>query len=128
MPLKPTRASRPPETHVLVYDAGCPFCTATASWLERHARVPMRLLAFEEVEESGLLTRLTQAEIDAAAHLVTPHGIEYHGGEAVTRALRLARFGWLVSVLDLPGLRYLRDGGYALIARLRPLLSRFVHP
>jgi len=128
MPLKPTRASRPPETHVLVYDANCPFCTAAASWLQRHARSPLRLLTFEEVEGTGLLTRLKQAEIEAAAHLITPQGIEYHGGEAMTRSLRLVRFGRVASVLDQPGLRYLRDGGYALVARLRPVLSRFVHP
>jgi predicted DCC family thiol-disulfide oxidoreductase YuxK len=128
MPLKPTRALQPPATHVLIYDAGCRFCTATAHWFQRHARKPVRLLAFEEIEGTDLLRRLERTEIESMVHFVTPAGIEYHGGEAMTRSLRLVRFGGLAGVLDLSGLRFLRDGGYALVTRLRPLLSRFIHP
>lgn len=123
-----TRATVAPGSHVLIYDGGCPFCTAAAYWLQRHAREPVRLLRFDEVEDASLLTGLTLAEIEAAAHLVTPEGSEYHGGEAVTRALRLLRYGAPAALLDLPGLSLLRDGGYALVARLRPVLSRFIHP
>ena len=128
MPLKPTRASTRPDTHVLVYDGDCPFCTATATWLRSHARVPVRLLTFDDLDGTGLLTRLTDEELESTAHFITPAGIEYHGGEAVTRGLRLARFGRLAGILDAPGLRLLRDAGYALVARLRPLLSRWIHP
>lgn len=128
MPLKPTRASRPPDTHVLVYDGSCPFCTATAQWLQRHARSPLRLLTFDDLDGTGLLSRLNWDEIESAAHFITPTGIEYHGGEAVTRSLRLVRFGTLASVLDMLGLRLVRDGGYALVSTMRPLLSRFIHP
>lgn len=96
--------------------------------MERHARVPLRLLTFDELDGTGLLTRLNWDEIEGAAHFVTPGGIEYHGGEAVTRSLRLVRFGRLASVLDAPGLRILRDVGYWLVATVRPLLSRFIHP
>ena len=128
MPLKPTRASRAPDTHVLVYDGECPFCTATAQWLQRHARAPLRLLTFNDIDGPDLLSRLTDEELEASAHFITPNGIEYHGGEAVTRSLRLVRFGWLASILDVPGVRLLRDAGYALVAKLRPIRSKFVHP
>jgi predicted DCC family thiol-disulfide oxidoreductase YuxK len=113
---------------VLVYDGACLFCTATAQWLERHARVPVRLMTFEDVDGTGLLTRLSPEEVEDAAHFITPQGIEYHGGEAVTRSLRLVRFGRLASLLDLAGLKYVRDAGYGLVKRLRPFLSRFVKP
>ena len=85
-------------------------------------------MTFEEVEDSGLLTRLEPEEVESAAHFITPRGFEYHGGEAVTRSLRLVRFGWLTGVLDVAGVRFLRDIGYALVASSRPLLSRFIHP
>jgi predicted DCC family thiol-disulfide oxidoreductase YuxK len=99
-----------------------------SQWLQRHARVPVRLVTFENVDRSELLTRLSDAEVRAMAHLVTPEGIEYHGGEAVTRSLRLVRFGGVAAVLDLPVVRHLRNAGYALVARARPLLSRWLHP
>ena len=130
MPAKPTRASKPPDTHVLVYDGDCPFCTSTASWLQRHARLPLRLMTFDDIdiEGSGLLTRLSREEVESAAHFITPRGIEYHGGEAMTRSLRLVRFGGLAGVLDTAGVRFARDGGYALVTKMRPMLSRFIHP
>ena len=112
---------------MLVYDGDCPFCTATALWLKRHARAPLRLIAFDDVDTSKLLTELSKAEIEASAHFVTPEGIEYHGGEAVTRSLRLVRFGWPAGVLDLPGLTLVRDAAYALVARMRPLLLRWIY-
>ncbi len=134
MYLRPTHASQPPETAVLVYDGGCPFCTVTAFWLQRHAREPMRLLTFDDVgdkasvEDTGLLTQLTRLEVEGSAHLITTDGIEYHGGESITRSLRLTRFGAVAAPLDLPILRYARDAAYTVITHLRPLLSRFIHP
>lgn len=128
MPLSPTRSSRPPETPVLIYDGNCPFCTAMARWIERRSRTPLQLLEFSEVEGTGLLTRLTEDEVESAAHFVTTRGIEYHGGQAVTRALRLVRFGGLAAVLDAPVFSLLRDGGYWVVEKSRPLLSKFIHP
>jgi predicted DCC family thiol-disulfide oxidoreductase YuxK len=113
---------------VLVYDGGCPFCIATARWLQRHAREPVRLVTFDEVGASGVLVGMGRDASEAAAHFVTPDGGEYHGGAAVTRALRLLRFGGVAAVLDLPVASLARDAGYAVVARLRPWLSRFVHP
>lgn len=121
-----TRASFAPGQHVLVYDGGCPFCTAVARRLKGRARRPLQLMTFEEVTGTGMLTALSRTELEGAAHLITPEGIEYHGGEAVTRAVRLAPFGWLAAPLDWPPLTLLRDAGYSLVARVRPWLSRFI--
>lgn len=128
MYLRLTQASIAPPRPVLVYDEGCPFCTATAYWLQAHARERIDLLGFNEVPGTGLLTSLNDIEARDAAHFITPYGAEYHAGEAVTRALRLVPRGRAAAVLDAPGLSYLRDLSYALVARARPLLSRFIHP
>lgn len=128
MPLRPTRSAQPPTTHVLVYDGNCPFCTATSTWTRDHARQPIEIIPMADIEGTGMLTQLTHDELEATAHFITPTGIEYHGGEAITRSLRLVPFGRLAAILDLPGLTYLRDGGYLLVERSRPLLSKFIHP
>jgi predicted DCC family thiol-disulfide oxidoreductase YuxK len=124
----PTRSESPPQRYTLVYDGGCPFCTATSQALQRHSRVPLDLLPCADIAGTGMLTVLSRAEIDASAHFVTPEGVEYHAGEAATRALRLLPGGWLFGVLDLPGLSSLRELGYDLVSRARPLLSRLIHP
>jgi hypothetical protein len=54
---------------------------------------------------------------------VTARGVEYHGGVAVTQALRLGRGGHAWALLDAPGLAWLRDVGYALVVRSRGRLG-----
>lgn len=121
-----TRAAQAPDTYVLVYDGGCPFCVAAARWVENHAREPLRVMTYEDVAGSGVLQSLSKEELVGAAHLITPEGREFHAGEAVTRALRLTPWSWLGRGLDLPLIASMRDAGYWMTAQLRPWLSRFV--
>ncbi len=70
-----------------------------------------------------MLTSLGERERWARAHFVTVAAIEYHGGAAMTRALRLGRGGRAWALLDAPGPAWLRDVGYALAVRSRGLLG-----
>ena len=120
----PTRALVPPDQYVLVFDGECGFCTRFAQRMQRWSRSPLTLMPFGELPPDRWLTTLTDAQIRASSHFITPEGREYHGGESVTRALRLVRGGWLASVLDLPGLSWVREIAYAWVAGNRALLSR----
>ena len=121
----PTRSERPPGNLILVYDDECGFCTNAALWIQRRARRPLRLVGFSALDPgAGYLGGLSRREFEASAHLVTPSGREYHGGEAITKALRLWRWGWLVRPLDCLGGRMVRAAGYRSIARNRGGLSR----
>jgi|GEM_PF-4303370 len=60
----------------------------------------------------------------ASAHYTDASGRQFHGGASVTRVLRLLPGGRLFAVLDLPGLRYVRDAAYGLVARNRGRISR----
>lgn len=85
----------------------------------------MELVGFSIYEPgAGYLGSLSRADFEGSAHLITPAGKEYHGGEAITRALRLWRWGWLARPLDLPGLAFARASGYRLIARNRSSMGR----
>ncbi len=119
-----TRAAIPPTVHVIVYDGDCRFCTRVAQWAASRARVAAIAVPFSDVPREAWLTSLSEAEILRQAHFVTPRGIEYHGGAAATAALRLTRYAVLGWLLDVPGLRLARDGGYALVVRQRGALSR----
>jgi predicted DCC family thiol-disulfide oxidoreductase YuxK len=83
-------------------------------------------VAFSELGATGLLAELTNAQVRASAHFVTENGIEFHGGESVTQAMRLLPGGWLAGVLDLPGLSFLRDAVYRLVAMNRHRISRLM--
>lgn len=120
----PTQAADPPGQYVLVYDDACDFCTRLARRLQRRAREPLHIASFAELPAGKWLTELSDAQIRASSHFITPEGREYHGGESVTRALRLVRGGRLIAPLDLPGFTWLREAGYAFVAAHRSLVSR----
>ena len=123
---KPTRSERPPGEHLLVYDGECGFCSRSAEFVRRRARVPVRLVRFTELDGWGVLTSLDAAQVARSAHYVTPDGIEYHGGESITRSLRLVRSGAAAGLLDLWGLALLRELLYALVAGNRSAFSRLL--
>jgi len=124
--LPPTHADRPPSSHVLVYDRDCGFCAASARFVQRHARTRVEITPFDDSRPMGLLSALSDEEIAASAHFVMMDGTEYHGGEAMSRALRLLPAGRTFAILDAPGMRRLRDSGYTLISRHRGLISRLL--
>lgn len=122
----PTQSDRPPRQHLLVYDGGCGFCVVAVRRVRRRARVPLELLSFDEAaRRGGLLTALAADDVRRSAHYITPEGVEYHGGAAVTRALRLGRGAWVFALLDLPPLSAGRDVVYRLVERHRRRLARF---
>lgn len=86
--------------------------------------MPVMAVAFEDVPRGSWLTSLSDADVLRQAHVVTPEGIEYHGGAAATAALRLTRLAVIGRILDLPGVRFVRDAGYTLTVRSRGVLSR----
>ena len=118
---RPTRAARPPGCYVFVFDGDCGFCTRTARAL---ARREIRLIPFAEVPAGEILGALTPEQIRASSHCITPDGREYHGGESVTRLLRLLPGGRLLVPFDLPGLSLLRELAYAVVARNRSLVGK----
>ena len=123
---RPTRSERAPGEHVLAFDDDCYFCRRSAEFIRRNARTPVRLVSFSKLDRYEVLSSLSRRQILASAHYITPDGREYHGGESITRALRLVRFGAPAGLLDLWGFALFRELGYALVAVNRPLLSRLV--
>lgn len=123
-----TKAAAPPGRHVLVYDGDCGFCRTSVAVIQRYARTIVELKTFDEVEGTGLLTQLDPEEIAASAHYVRPNGIEFHGGEAMTKALRLVPAGQLFAVLDLWPVSVLREAVYSIVAGNRRFFSRVTMP
>lgn len=118
---------------VLIYDAECPMCRASALWLLRRAlaggadgleilpcRSPARRARFPAVSEDACLT---------AMQLVLPDGRVLAGADAVPEILRLIpRWRWLAGVFGLPPARPFARAVYRWIARNRMKLSCGVRP
>jgi predicted DCC family thiol-disulfide oxidoreductase YuxK len=86
-------ADRPPGSYVVVYDRDCGLCAASARLVQRLARARVEITPLEDARPMGLLGALSDEKVAASAHFVTPAGVEYHGGEAMSRALRLLPAG-----------------------------------
>ena len=111
---------------VLLYDADCPLCRASAMWLMRLAlsrgtleilpcRAPSRPARFPQISEAACLT---------AMQLVLPDGRVVAGADAVPELLRRIRgLGWLATLFALPGMRPLARLVYGWIARNRMKIS-----
>ncbi len=121
----PTRSRVPPGRHLLVYDDDCGLCLLAALGVQLRAD-DLALVGFRDLSHEGVLESLDQDALVASAHYITPAGVEYHGGESVTRVLRLVS-GWrLIAVLDWPVVRGFRELGYRLVAWQRPRLSKMI--
>ena len=122
---RPSRSRIAPGRHLLVYDDHCGLCLLIALGIQLRA-ADLALVGFSELAHEGVLESLDQDALVASAHYVTPAGVEYHGGEAVTRVLRLVPGGRAAACLDWPVLRGLREIGYRVIIWQRPRVSRLL--
>ncbi len=111
----------PPGHYVLLYDGLCRFCQAGAKRLLALARP--NTLHLQSFQEPGALERfpgLTHEMCMQQMILVTPRGQAIGGFEAAVQAVATRPLiGRVAYLYYLPGLRWLLDGAYALIARNR---------
>lgn len=106
---------------VLLYDGNCAFCRR---WIERIRRWDRRnqieLLPAAERHSHPGLPALSDAELDAAMHLVLPDGRVYSGGRAVPHLLRRLPGGGIPRlVFYIPGVPLVTSLGYNWVARRR---------
>lgn len=90
---------------VLLYDGDCGLCETSAHWLERHARSPARVEAWQHAD----LVRLGMSAEDCAeAVLWVEDGSRVTGPEAVAAYLRSASAPWRTAgrLLQAPGSRH----------------------
>jgi len=113
-------------TAVLIYDADCPMCRASALWLMRLAlsRGALEILPCRSPVRAQRYPAITEAACLTAMQLVLPDGRVLAGADAVPELLRRIRgLGWLATVFSVPGMRPLARRVYAWIARNRMRIS-----
>lgn len=111
---------------VLIYDAECPVCRASALWLMRRALMTggLEILPCRAGERQVRFPQITDAACMRAMHLVLPDGRVVTGADAVPELLRRVRgFRYVAGLFELPGVRPVARHLYAWIARNRMRLT-----
>ena len=111
-------AAGPPELPLLVYDADCGFCTASAGWLQRRSR-GFRIAGYQHLDLAALGT--SAAEASAAVLWISAGEPVRRGHDAIAAALRRSRrpWSWLGAVGQLPPMRWIGRRVYDVVARNR---------
>jgi predicted DCC family thiol-disulfide oxidoreductase YuxK len=112
--------------HLVLYDDECPLCTfqmkvlTWLDWLNVAALVP---LSSERAREAA--PQLDRETLRAAMHVITADGRIYRGARCIRfLALRMPLLIPLGLVLWIPGMIWLAEHVYQLVARNRYILSR----
>jgi predicted DCC family thiol-disulfide oxidoreductase YuxK len=104
---------------VLVYDAGCAFCSRWAERWRRRTGTQLRYVSIGEAREKLSVGQCAACE--QAIHLFTPDGEIYRGAAAILRVWALA--GWrrwlLWTYENVPGVAVFAEAVYRLVARHR---------
>ena len=115
-----------PAPAVLIYDAECAMCRASALWLMRLAmsRGELEILPCRSSPRRTRFPQISDEACMTAMQLVLPDGRTLAGADAVPELLRRIRgLGWLATFFALPGVRGPARRVYAWIARNRMRLS-----
>jgi len=116
----------PVATAVLIYDAECAMCRASALWLMRLALSggALEILPCRSEPRRTRFPQISDTACTTAMQLVLPDGRVLGGADAVPELLRRIRgLGWLAAVFALPGARPLARRVYAWIAKNRMRIS-----
>ena len=111
---------------VLIYDADCAVCRASALWLMRRAlsRGELEILPCRSGARKQRFPQIAEETCLTAMQLVLPDGRVLAGADAVPELLRRVRgWGWVAAVFSLPGARPVARRVYAWIARNRMKIS-----
>ncbi|MBU6245245.1 MAG: DUF393 domain-containing protein [Actinomycetales bacterium] len=108
-----------PRLAVVVFDGDCGFCTASVGWARRWIRPRVTFQAWQATDLAALGLRASACQ--QALQFVAIDGSLASGGRAVCRMLGTGRWPWPAVgwIGSMPGLRWVIDVAYRLVARTR---------
>ena len=118
----------PPALYTVIFDASCGFCQQQVRWLRSlDWRKCLRFVPNDDPAVVKLAPAVTAADLAAAIQLVLPTGEVRSGAHAFrTIALRVPLLVPLALLLWVPGMLWVGERVYGLIARNRYVLSRWL--
>ena len=115
-----------PHAHIVLYDDECPLCTfqmRVLGWLDWFNAT--RLVPLSDPLAARIAPQLTRGDLIEAIHCVARDGRIYRGARCIRFVgMRLPLLVPLALVLWVPGVIWIAEKIYNLIARNRKVLSR----
>jgi predicted DCC family thiol-disulfide oxidoreductase YuxK len=109
--------------HLVLWDGDCGFCRRAMQWLLKHDRYG-RLVAVPN-QEAAISPEL-RAQCQKAVHVIKDDGSILRAGRAMLFCLEQTRWHRLARIGGWPIFIPFIEMGYALVARNRALLSKFL--
>lgn len=109
--------------HLVLWDGDCGFCRRSVQWLQKHDR--FGALEFQPNQQADISPQLRAACRDSV-HVVKSDGAILRGGRAVLFCGQQTRWHQLARLAQWPIFLPLVEMGYALIAKNRRLVSKFL--
>jgi predicted DCC family thiol-disulfide oxidoreductase YuxK len=112
---------------ILIYDADCPVCRASADWVRRNAVPPdtFEYLPCRSAETRSRFPAIAEAACLQAMHLVLQDGTILAGEQALPEILRRTRrYRWATHLFRLPGAGIVSRLLYRAFADRRHRISR----
>ncbi len=109
---------------LLVYDGDCGFCLSCVVFMERRIRPDVQAVPWQECDLDAL--GLKPEQCMSALQFVAASDEVSSGSRAVTAMLRTARapWTWLGAVGDAPGVEWVADVAYRIVAANRGTIGR----
>lgn len=116
----------PPQRPLLLYDGQCAFCRVNVRRAGRIAgRERIEAVDYHAPGALDELPGVTAEDCQGAMHLIETSGRVSKGAEAIARVLMMRPlFSWLGRLYYIPGVRWVCDRAYGLIARNRHRISK----
>ena len=105
----------------VLYDAECPLCVREARYLERldEGRGQLDLEDLSSPDFDPAKYGLDQATVEARIHGVLPDGTVVEGVDVFARAYAAVGVGWIATLSEWRGARWILDRLYLLFAKNR---------
>ncbi|MEQ8844073.1 MAG: DUF393 domain-containing protein [Phycisphaerales bacterium] len=119
-------STTPPDRPLLLYDGECAFCRVSVRRASRVAgRDRVEAVNYHEPGALDDLPGVSAEDCQGAMHLIETSGRVSKGAEAIARVLMMRPvLGLLGRLYYIPGVRWLSDRAYGLIARNRHRISK----
>lgn len=117
------------ERWALVFDGECGFCRRSVEWVRNRDREDrIEPLPFQDSEVRERFQRIPLEDFEQAMHLIAPDGRSWSGARAGEELLRLLpRWRWIAPMFRVPGVRWIAQRVYRLVADHRHSLGCGTH-
>ncbi len=112
--------------HWLIWDGQCDLCAWSVAWVrQRDGRALFQAVPFQNLPPE-LQAQVDPDSFSRSVHVITADGRVLRAGRAVLFILEQLGYRWIVRALSLPPFVWLVELGYAIVARNRRRLSRWL--